>query len=43
MHKKVAQTWFDSHETRDTTLFGIYFCAEVDGIENHSHMLEITC
>ena len=40
-HKK-AQTWFILHETWRTTLFGIYYCAEVVTIENHIHMLEIT-
>ena len=40
---KVAQTWFVLHETWHTTLFGIYYCVEVVRIENHSHMLEITC
>ena len=40
---KVAQTWFVLRETWHTTLFGIYYCVEVVRIENHSHMLEITC
>ena len=40
---KVAQTWFFLHETWHITLFGIYYCVEVVRIENHSHMLEITC
>ena len=40
---KVAQTWFVLHETLHTTLFGIDYCVEVGRIENHSHMLEITC
>ena len=40
---KVAQTWFVLHETKHTTLFGIYYCVEVVRIENHSHVLEITC
>ena len=39
----VAQTWFVLHETWHTTLFGIYYCVEVVRIENHSHILEITC
>ena len=39
---KVAKTWFDFHETRHTTLFGIYYYVEVVRIENHSYMLEIT-
>ena len=38
---KVAQTWFDLHETWHTTLLGIYYCVEVVWIENHCHMLEI--
>ena len=40
---KVAQTSFVLHETWHTTLFGIYYCVEVVRIENHCHMLEITC
>ena len=40
---KVAETRFLLQETWHTTLFGIYFCAEVVKIEYHSHMLEITC
>ena len=40
---KVAETLFVLHETRHTILFGIYYCVEVFRIENHSHMLEITC
>ena len=40
---KAAQTWFVLYETWDTILFGIYYCVEVARIENHSHMLEITC
>ena len=39
----VAQTWFVLHETWHTTLLGIYYCVEVVKIENHSHMLQITC
>ena len=39
----VPQTWIVLHETWHTTLFGIYYCMEVVRIENHSHMLEITC
>ena len=40
---KVAQTWFDLHETWHTRLFGIYYCVEVVRFKNHCHMLEITC
>ena len=40
---KVAQTWFVLHETWNTTLFGIYYFVEVVRIENHIHMLKITC
>ena len=40
---KVDQTWFVLHETWHTTLFGIYYFVEVVRIENHRHMLEITC
>ena len=40
---KVAQTWFALHEIWHTTLFGIYYCVEVVRIENHCHMIEITC
>ena len=40
---KVARTWFILHETWHTILFGIYYCVEVIRIENHRHMLEITC
>ena len=39
----VAQTWFVLHETYQTTLFRICYCVEVVRIENHYHMLEITC
>ena len=39
----VAKTWFILYETLHITLFGKYYCVEVDRIENHSHMLEITC
>ena len=39
----VAQKWFVLHETWHTTLFGIYYSVEVVRIENHSHMLPITC
>ena len=39
---KVVQTWVVLHETWHAKLFGIYYCVEVDRIENHSHMLEIT-
>ena len=38
-----AQTWFVLRASWHTTLFGIYYCVEVVRIENHSHMLEITC
>ena len=38
---KLAETWFVSHETWQTTLFGIYHCVKVVRIEYHSHMLEI--
>ena len=40
---KVAQIWFVLQETWHTTLFNIYDFVEVVRIENHSHMLEITC
>ena len=40
---KEAQTWFVSHETWHTKLFGIYYCVEVFRIENNNHMVEITC
>ena len=40
---KEAQTWFVLHETLHGTLFGIYYCLEVVRIENHNHMVEITC
>ena len=40
---KVAQTWFVLDESLHTKLFGIYYCVEVVRIENHRHMLEITC
>ena len=40
---KYAQTWFVLHETWHTTLLRIYYCVEVVRIENHYHMLEITC
>ena len=40
--QKVAQTWFVSHETRHTILFGINYCVEIVGIEKISHMFEIT-
>ena len=40
---KVAQTMFILHETLHTILFGIYYCVEVLSVENHIHMLEITC
>ena len=40
---KVAQTWFVLRETWHRTLFGIYCSVEVVRIENHCHMLEITC
>ena len=40
---KVAKTCFDLHETWHITLFGIYNSVEMVKIENHSHMLEITC
>ena len=40
---KVAQTWFLLHETWHTTLFAIYYCIKMVKIENHSHMLKITC
>ena len=40
---KVPKTWIVLHETRHTTPFGIYYCVEVVWIENHSHMLKITC
>ena len=40
---KVDQTWFVLHETWHTTLFSIYYFFELVKIENHSHMLEITC
>ena len=39
---KAGQTWFNMHETWQTTLFGIYYCVEVVKIKNHSHMLELT-
>ena len=39
----LAQTWFVLRETWRTTLFRIYYCLEVVRIENHSHILEITC
>ena len=41
--RKVAQTSFVLQETRHTTLFGIYYCAEIVRILNHKHMLKITC
>ena len=40
---KVAQTWIVLHETWHITLFGTYYCVEVVRIENHCHMLEMTC
>ena len=40
---KVAQTWYVLHETWHTTLFCIYHYVEVVRIENHTHMLELTC
>ena len=40
---KVARTWFVLHDTWHTTLFGIYYFVEVVSIENHSHLLQITC
>ena len=40
---KVAQSWFVFHENWHTTLFGTYYCVELVRIENHSHLLEITC
>ena len=41
---KVAEPWlFFLHETWQTTLFSISYSVEVDRIENHCHMLEITC
>ena len=42
MHK-LAQTLFVLHETWHTTLLGKYYCVEVVRIENHCHMLQITC
>ena len=39
----VAQTCFVLHESWHTALFGIYYCVEVDRIENDSHTLEIKC
>ena len=41
-HKK-SLTWYVLHETWRTTVFGIYDCVEVIGIEKDIHMLEITC
>ena len=41
--RKVAQTWFIFHEIWHTILFGIHCCVEVVRIQNHLHMLEITC
>ena len=40
---KVTQTWFDLHESWQTTLLGTYYCVEVDRNENQIHMLDITC
>ena len=40
---KVAQTLLGMHKTWNTTLFGKYYWVVVVRIENHSHMLEITC
>ena len=39
---KVAQTWFVLHLIWHTTLFGIYYCAEMVRIVNHSNILNIT-
>ena len=39
---KVAQTWFVLHVILYTTLFGIYYCAEMVRIVNHSDILNIT-
>ena len=39
---KEDQTWFILHETWHTKIFDINYCVEVVGIENHSHMQEIT-
>ena len=40
---KLAQTWFDLHETWHTILLEIYYCVEIVRIVNHCHMVEITC
>ena len=40
---KLAQIWFVLHETWYTKFFDIYYCVEVVRIENHNHMLQITC
>ena len=39
---KVVQAWFVCHETWHTTLFGIYYCVKIFGIQNNCHMLDIT-
>ena len=39
---KAVQTWFNLHETWQTTQFGIYYFVEVVKIENHTPMLELT-
>ena len=40
---KVAQIWLILYNTWHTTLYGMYYSVKVVRIENHSHMLEITC
>ena len=40
---KVVRTSFVWNETWHTTLISIYYGFELVGIENNSHMLEITC
>ena len=40
---KVAQTWLRLHETWHRTLFDIYYCVDVNSIENLTHIIDITC
>ena len=41
--RNVAQTCFDLNEYWQKSLLGTNYCVEVVRIENHCHILEITC